>query len=676
MGKTTAPADVRRRAEHLREEIRRHDRLYYEEAAPEISDREYDALVRELDEIEQRHPELRTDDSPIRHVAGAPTEGFATVRHAVPMLSISNTYNAEELREWDARNRKGIGTAKPIEYVVELKIDGVAVSLRYEGGRFVLGATRGDGTFGDDITANLRTLRDIPARITVPRGASVLEVRGEVYFPRKAFEKMNKERTERGEPAFANPRNSAAGTLKLLDSSLVAKRPLAMFAYSVGESDFPLPKTHWELLDYLKELGFPVNPKRQLCASIDEVIDATVEWEEERRTLDYDTDGLVVKVNRRDWQAALGATSRSPRALVAYKFSAEQGQSRLLEVQWGVGRTGAVTPVAIMEPVLLAGTTVKRATLHNLDELERLGIRVGDSIIVEKGGDIIPKVVRVLDSLRTGKEKKIAIPRHCPSCGSELERPEGEVALRCLNAACPAQVRERIQHYAGRHAMDIDGLGEKIVDQLVENDLVRDVSDLYLLEVEPLAGLERFGEKSARNLVRAIEESRTRPLARFLFALGMRFVGETSARDLARAFGTLDGFLAAGRDSLVAIEGIGEKVADEIVDFLSKKQNRELIERLRERGVNPEPDRSAAERAVHRSDAFDGKTFVLTGELSAMARNEAKEQIEKRGGKVTGSVSKKTDVVVVGDSPGSKYAKAQELGIETWDEKTFLKKLG
>lgn len=674
----TAPKAIRERAEELRRSIEHHNRLYYVDAAPEVSDREYDALVEELEELEERHPDLRREDSPTRRVGSDLTEGFATVTHARPMLSISNTYNEKDLRDWDARNRRGLGLEadEPIEYVVELKIDGVAVSLRYEGGRFVLGATRGNGREGDDITRNLRTIGAIPAQVKLPPGGTVLEVRGEVFYEREPFDRMNEARAAAGETPFANPRNAAAGTLKLLDSGIVAQRPLTLFVYSAGECDFPLPPTHYEFLDWLDKLGFRVNPERTLCRSIEEVIEQTAVWEKRRRELPYETDGLVVKVNRRDWQEELGATAKSPRSLVAYKFSAEQGQSRLLDVEWGVGRTGTVTPVAHLEPVRLAGTTVRRATLHNLDELERLGIRLGDHVLVEKGGDIIPKVVRVVESLRTGDEKEIVVPTVCPSCASALVRPEEEVALRCVNAACPAQVRERIRHFAARNAMDIDGLGEKLVDQLVEKGLVQDVAGLYTLEADAVANLERMGEKSATNLVEAIDGSRTQGLARFLFALGIRFVGETSARDLARAFGTLDRFLSATREELVAIEGVGEKVADAIVEFLSRAENRALIARLRELGVEPPEDETAAEREAHRDETFAGKTYVLTGELESMTRTEAKAEIEKRGGKVTGSVSKKTDVVVVGENPGSKHAKAQELGIEIWDEATLREKLG
>ncbi|MDK2972410.1 MAG: ligase [Candidatus Sumerlaeota bacterium] len=695
------------RAAQLREEIQHHNDLYYQKAAPEISDREFDALLAELVELEERYPDLRTPDSPTQRPGGAPQQGFTTVTHALPMLSIQNTYNAEELREWDARNRKslGLGAGDTIEYVVELKIDGVAVNLRYEDGRFVLGATRGDGRQGDDITRNLRTIADIPGRIDVPGAARVLEVRGEVYFQRADFEALNEKRAAAGDEPFANPRNTAAGTLKLLDPSTVAARPLRMFAYAVGESDYPLPATHFEFLDALDALGFAVNKERRLCASIDEVIACTDEWEEKRRALPYDTDGLVVKVNRRDWQAELGATAKAPRALVAYKFSAEQGQSRLSAVEWNVGRTGVVTPVAIMEPVRLAGTTVRRATLHNMDELEYLGVRVGDSVLVEKGGDIIPKVVRVVESLRTGEETEIAVPAECPSCGSvlerkpldpdEIERRHREIARReekddldertrfrltrtlephlvCANAACPAQVIERIRHFAARNAMDIDGLAEKTIEKLTDAGLVTTIADLYALRKDALLELEGFKEKSAQNLIDGIEASKTRSLARFLFGLGIRHVGETGARDIARAFGTLDAVLAADAAALTNVDGVGDVVAASIVEFLAHPENRALIARLRELGVEPPPDESAAEREAHRDETFDGRIFVLTGELDAMTRTEAKAEIEKRGGKVTGSVSKKTGVVVAGENAGSKLAKARELGVETWDEAQFL----
>lgn len=667
------PAKAEERARVLREQIEHHNRLYYQEAAPEISDREFDALLAELQALEDAHPALRTPDSPTQRVGGAPLDAFSTVDHAVPMLSIQNTYDAADLREWDARNRRGlgIGASEPIAYTVELKIDGVAVSLRYEDGALVLGATRGDGRRGDDITQNIRTIRDAP--LAIPRPGA-FEVRGEVYYPRAAFARMNAEREARGDAPFANPRNAAAGTLKLLDPSLVAKRPLRLFAYAAGQVDSELPPTHSEFLALLEELGFAVNPERTRCADIEEVLDVVASWEARRKGLDYDTDGLVVKVDRRDWQAALGATAKAPRALVAYKFSAEQGESRLLSVDWSVGRTGAVTPTANMDAVQLAGTTVRRATLHNVDFIADMDLRLGDPILVEKGGDVIPKVVGPIIDKRDGTESPIDIPKQCPSCASDLVHPEDEAALRCVNPACPAQVRERIQHYASRHAMDIDGLGEKLVDKLVDNGLAKDVADLYRIERDQLLALDGIKDKSADNLLKAFEESKKRPLARFLFALGIRFVGQTAAADLARAFKTLNAFLAASRADLVAIDGIGEKVADSIKEALAQDATKDLLRRLREAGVAPPEDTSAQERAAAASSgsAFAGKTCVLTGELESMTRNEAKAEIEKRGGKVSGSVSKKTDFLVAGANAGSKLAKARELEVEVWDEQRLL----
>ncbi|MEQ8821723.1 MAG: NAD-dependent DNA ligase LigA [Sumerlaeia bacterium] len=666
------------RVAELREAIEHHNRLYYKDAAPEIGDREYDALLEELAELEDRHPELRTADSPTQKVGSDLIEGFETVRHAVPMLSISNTYNADELREWDARNKRRLGMdeAEDLEYVVELKIDGVAVTIRYEDGRFVLGATRGNGRQGDDISHNIRTIKGLPLKIDCPPDARVLEVRGEVYMPNGVFEKLNEDRAAQGQTTFANPRNTTAGTLKQLDGRIAAQRPLALFLYGLGESDYSIPPTHAEYLAYLKNLGLPVNPHHTLCQNIAEVIAQTEVWEAKRKTLDYETDGLVVKVNRRDLAEELGANTKSPRSVTAYKFSAEQGQTKLLEVEWSLGRTGVVTPLAHLEPVRLAGTTVKRASLHNVDELERLGIKIGDTVIVEKAGEIIPKVIRTVESLRTGGERDIVTPENCPVCDSALVRPEGEVALRCVNAACPAQVRGRIAHWASRNAMDVDGLGEKVVDQLVTEGLASDVADLYGLQLHQLTALERMGEKSAQNLLDAIDETRTRPLRNFLFALGIPFVGESGGRDLAAAFGTLDRLLAATREELEAVEGIGGKTAESVRDFFTRPENQDLVRKLREAGVEPPPDQTAAEREAHRDADFEGKKFVLTGSLESMTRNDAKKEIEKRGGKVSGSVSKSTDIVIAGAEAGSKADKAQELGITMWDEEEFRRALG
>lgn len=670
------------RAAELRARLAELNRAYYDEGRSLVSDREYDALLKELEDIEARHPALRTPDSPTQRVGGsAPvedhTEGFAPVTHAVPMLSIANTYNADELREWDDRNRRGLGLLfdASIEYVVELKIDGIAVTLRYERGELVLGATRGDGTRGDDITRNLRTIADVPARLRGAWPGARLEVRGEVYFERAAFERINAERSAAGAATFANPRNLAAGTLKMLDTALVASRPLSMFTYAVADADGPLPDTQAALLDWLGEVGFVVNPHRRVCEGIDAVIAAAEEWDTARRTLPYETDGLVIKVNRRDWQRELGATSKSPRAFVAYKFSAEQAQSRLLSVDWQVGRTGAVTPVANLEPVRLAGTTVKRATLHNLDELQRLGILVGDAVLVEKAGEIIPKVLRVVASLRTGAEQPIDVPRRLACCTQDFVREAGEAALRCVDPACPYQLRERVQHWASRRAMDVDGLGEERVNQLVDAGLIDGIASVYAITVDQLKALEGFKDKSARNLVAGIDASRTRPLSRFVFGLGIRHVGESSARDLARAFGTLEALKGATREQLLGVEGIGDIVADAILAWFAHPRNVALLDALEAAGVRPAPEAVVKVDAATGDPAFVGRTFVLTGTLAAMTRDAAGAEIEKRGGKVAGSVSKKTSVVVAGTEAGSKLDKARELGIEVWDEAVFLEKL-
>jgi len=674
----SAPEKAKRRVQELRDEIERHNHLYYVKAKPEISDREFDLLMRELEGLEERHPDLRTPDSPTQRVGSdlAPLEEFKPHRHAVPMLSISNTYNPDEVREFDERVKRFLGIDEPVAYVVEVKIDGVAVSLRYEGGVMHVGATRGDGFQGDDITNNLKTVRTIPRRIPCPRSANVIEVRGEVFMENQEFKKMNADREKRGETTFANPRNATAGTLKLLDPRIVAKRPLTCYLYGQGETDYPVPSTHWEFLSYLESLGFRVNPERGKCKDIDDVLKYIGRWESKKQSLPYNSDGLVIKVNRRDWQAELGATAKSPRWVVAYKFSAEQAQTKLNDVVWSVGRTGTVTPVANLEPVFLAGTTIARATLHNADELKRLGIKVGDQVIIEKGGDVIPKVVRVVESLRTGKEKSISVPKKCPTCGGELVRDPEEVAIRCVNLSCPAQVKERLLHFAGRNAMDIEGLGDKLVDQLVDKGLVTDPADLYSLTGEQVAGLERMAEKSARNLVDAIEGSKKRPLGNFIFALGIRYVGIASARDLARGFGTLKKLRNASLEALLALEGVGDVVGQAIREFFDSTRNQNSVDRLLERGVSPTEDTSAREREALRDETFDGKVFVLTGELESMKRDEAKAEIEKRGGKVTGSVSKKTDAVIVGENAGSKLDKARELGIPTWDEGQFLKTLG
>ncbi|MCC7392062.1 NAD-dependent DNA ligase LigA [Candidatus Sumerlaeota bacterium] len=669
--------EARNRARDLRDRINHHNDLYYRAAAPEISDREYDLLVEELERLEAEFPQLKSADSPTARVGSDATEGFVSVPHRAPMLSISNTYSPDELQHFDESLHRALALPddEVIEYNVELKIDGVAVSLVYEDGALARAVTRGDGAKGDDITTNVRTIKSIPERLA-QRISGTLDVRAEIYFERSEFDRINEQRAREDLPPLSNPRNAATGTLKMLDTRVVAQRPLAYFAHGIGFTDVAkLPAKHSELMEFYDALGLRVNPHTKVVHGVAGMLSMVSAWEDRRTTLGYDTDGLVMKVNRRDWQRDLGVRSKSVRWAVAYKFSAEQAETILEEVTWQVGRTGAVTPVANLRPVHLAGTIVKRATLHNIDELGRLGIRVGDSVIIEKAGEIIPKVVRVLESRRSGAETPIHIPAHCPSCASELVRSDEEVALRCVNSACPAQVRERIRHYASRHAMDIDGLGEKIVDQLVEAGLINDISDVYKLTSAQLQELDRFAEKSADNLIKGIDDSRSRPLAQFLFGIGIRMVGESTAADLARHFGKLEKFRNTTFEELVAIDGVGDTVAKSIVEFLSHRENRELLDRLAAFGVHPAEDQSAAEREAHRSEIFDGRTFVLTGELEAMTRDKAKREVEKRGGTVSGSVSRKTSVVVAGENAGSKLTKAQELKITIWDEAQFVKAL-
>jgi DNA ligase (NAD+) len=668
-----------RRAAELRKQIQQHNQLYYIRARPEIQDREYDLLVAELAELEKRYPALAGKDSPVAAVGSDRQEGFETVIHPVPMLSIGNTYTADEVVEFDERIRRKLGleAGEILEYVVELKIDGVAITLMYLDSVLQYAATRGDGVRGDEITRNIRTIRKIPGKLKgrIPRGR--FEVRGEVFMKRPDFEEINRQRQEKGEEVYANPRNLTAGTLKQLNVEIVANRPLDIFIYSSGAVDGDLPATHAGFLVELKQLGLPVNDHFEICRSVDDVLKAVESWEVRRRDLVYDTDGLVIKLNKMSLYKPLGSTSKSPRWMVAYKFSAEQAQTRLENIDVQVGRTGAITPVAHLKPVFLAGSTISRASLHNADEIERKGIRVGDQVIIEKGGDIIPKVVRVLDSLRTGKEKVFKYPRKCPVCSSDLVRPEGEAAHYCINRACPAQVKEGILHYASRRAMDVDGLGEKIVDQLVESELVHDLSDLYNLRVVDLSGLERMAKKSALNLVDAIDASRGRLLGRLLFGLGIRYVGETAARLLVRHFKDIEALMKAGQEELEAIDGVGIVMAQSIRDFFSQAENLDLIRRLKEAGLNTvrTVDEQPAGDDTLENSLFADKTCVLTGKLEKMGRSQAGKLIESLGGKSAGSVSAKTDLLIAGPGAGTKLKKAEELGVETVDEETFLEML-
>ncbi len=673
---STDPAE---RIQKLRDLIARHNDLYYQKATPEISDREYDLLVKELEDLELLHPEFATQNSPTQVVGEAPSEGFETVVHEVPMLSIGNTYSPEEVREFDERIKRRLELSEDalIEYAVELKIDGVAVALRYENGALAYAATRGDGRKGDNITANMLTLKNVPRNLksTLP-GGRVLEARGESFFRRPVFDRLNVQRKKAGDEPFANPRNAAAGTLKMLDPKIVASRPLDILVYGIGAADCDLPPTHMETLEMFKDLGLPVSEHRLLAPDVSAVLDLVEEWEERRKELDYETDGLVIKVNDRSMQETLGARSKSPRWAIAYKFSAEQATTTLEDIVCQVGRTGAVTPVAHLTPVFLAGSQISRATLHNADEVERKDIRVGDQVVIEKGGDIIPKVVRPLTHLRAGDESAFTMPDTCPICDSPLIRPEGEAAFRCENASCAAQVKERIRHFASRDAMDIEGLGDKLVEQLVDAELVGDIGDLYSLEFDAVAGLERMGETSAQNLLDGIEASKSRSLASLIFALGIRFVGASSARLLMQQFESIEALQNAGNEELESIDGLGEITAHAVRSFFESESNQQLVERLRGQGLNM--SRNSEEQAFldtaaeSQAEGVAGKTFVLTGTLESMQRSEAKKRLEALGGKVSSSVSKNTDFVIAGEKAGSKLTKAQELGVAVLSEEEFL----
>jgi DNA ligase (NAD+) len=670
------------RIEELKRAIREHDHNYYILARPTVSDRDYDRLIEELKALEAERPELVTPDSPTQRVGGAPLGAFRTVAHSVPMLSLDNTYSEEDVRAFDERVRKGLGLGAddpPVLYAVEPKMDGVAVTARYEDGVFALGATRGDGTRGDDITENLRTVRALPLKVDGLRG--VLEVRGEVYMTHAGFRLLNEQALAEGREPFVNPRNATAGTLKLLDSRIVARRPLQIAFYTVVNAEAHGLGSQLDALTFLKKVGLPAH-EGEPAAGPGELHERIAAWEARRRTLDFDVDGLVIKVNEFALQSRLGATSKFPRWAVAFKYEAEQKPTRLLDIVVQVGRTGAVTPAAVLEPVFVSGTTVSRATLHNADEIERLDARVGDTVIVEKAGEIIPKVVRVVTELRPRGAKKFVYPTRCPSCGSELVRAEGEVVIRCVNLGCPAQRDRSIMHYASRGAMDIEGLGEKLVLTLTREGVVKDVSDLYDLRPEQLVPLERMGEKSAENLVRGIEASKTRGLSRFLFALGIPDVGAHVARVLARHYGSLDAIRAASEENLTAVREVGPVIASSVVQFFTRPENARLLDRLREAGVVMEEEGGAKGEAEGGAEAsagarpLEGMTVVATGALQRFTREEIELLIEELGGRAAGSVSKKTSFVVAGDDAGSKRDKAIALGVPVLSEDEFLKKIG
>ena len=658
----------------LREKLEKYGYHYYVMDTPIVPDQEYDRLLNELLEIEEMFPDLVTDDSPSVRVGGAPLPHFKKVAHQIPMMSLGNAFNEQDLRDFDRRVRQFAGDT-PVAYICELKIDGLAVSLTYEDGKLVRGATRGDGTTGEDITNNLKTVSAVPLRL---KNQVDLEVRGEAYMPKRSFEALNDAKKEAGEEPFANPRNAAAGSLRQLDPKIAAKRNLSLYVYSIGELQGKEIDSHYEGLSFLKETGFKVNTETTRCESIEDVIAYTETWVEKRHDLAYEIDGIVIKVDSLQLQKEMGFTAKSPRWATAYKFPAEEVVTKLLDIELNIGRTGVVTPTAVLEPVSVAGTTVKRASLHNEDLIREKDVKLGDSVVVKKAGDIIPEVVNVLVELRTGEEQEFHMPTHCPECDSELVRIEGEVALRCINPECPAQIREGLIHFVSRTAMNIDGLGEKVITQLFSHQLIGNVADLYALKKDDLLNLERMGEKSVDNLLQSIENSKSNSLERVLFGLGIRFIGSKAARTLAQHFETMDALKQATKEEFISVDEIGEKMADSIVSYFEKPEVEDLLEQLKEAGLNmsytgPKPV------TVTDVDAADsplaGKTVVLTGKLEQLSRDEAKEQLELLGSKVTGSVSKKTDLLIAGADAGSKRSKAEQLNIEIWDEDRLIQEL-
>ncbi|HEX6594097.1 MAG TPA: NAD-dependent DNA ligase LigA [Bacillota bacterium] len=653
----------------LRELLTQYEYEYYVLDNPTVPDAEYDAKLQQLRKLEKTFPELITPNSPTQRVGGKPLDAFEKVQHRVPMLSLGNAFNEADLRDFDQRIKNMID--EPVHYVCELKIDGLAVSLTYENGQFVRAATRGDGTTGEDITSNMRTIRSIPLTITE---TETLEVRGEAFMPQQSFLALNEERKKNGEALFANPRNAAAGSLRQLDPRIAASRNLDVFIYGVGEWEVEEVTSHSERLQFLQSLGFKINPKWKICHTIDDVIDFVNDWTDNRPDLSYEIDGIVVKVDDLHQQDRLGFTARNPRWAIAYKFPAEEVMTTLKDIELSVGRTGVITPTAILEPVQVAGTTVQRASLHNEDLIKEKDIRIGDQVVIKKAGDIIPEVVRVVFEQRTGHEQEFYMPKECPACESELVRLNDEVALRCMNPNCPAQIQEGLIHFVSRLAMNIEGLGEKVIAQLFREGLIETIADVYRLEREQLLQLERMGDKSVSNLLQAIEASKENSMEKLLFGLGIRFIGEKAAKILAQAFGTMDNLQRATYEELVQIDEIGKKMADSVVQYFSEEHVQELIHDLKQLGVNmeykgPRPEEQPIETV------FSNKTVVLTGKLEDFTRKEAKEQIELLGGTVTGSVSKKTDLVIAGEATGSKYDRAQQLGITIWNEKQLKKAL-
>lgn len=669
------PVKARDEASGLRKDLNYHSYRYYSLDDPVISDAEYDRVYRRLVELEERYPGLVTPDSPTSRVGAPPAEGFAPVRHRSRMLSLDNAFNEGELKSFAQRVSRGLGPgAREVEFVCELKMDGIAVALTYENGLLTRGATRGDGEVGEDITPNLRTVPAIPLRLMADPPPDVIEVVGEVFMPEWSFRRLNQDRLSTGQPPFANPRNAAAGSLRQLDPAVTAQRNLSMVTFAIGHSSGPVARAQWELLSHLREIGFRVGEHNRLVRDIEEAASFCAGWQEKRRELSYEIDGVVIKVNSLDAQDALGATSKSPRWAIAYKFPPEEKTTTVVDIQVGVGRTGALTPVAVLEPVFVAGSTVSHATLHNEDEVKRKDVRVGDHVLVHKAGDVIPEIVKVISDERSGKEKPFKMPKRCPVCGAEVLREEGEAATRCTNIACPAQTFERILHFASRGAMDIEGMGEVTVNELLSRGSIGDVSDIFYLEPALLFDLPGFKEKSTDNLVKAIDDARDRPFWRLLFGLGIRHVGGHMARVLAGKWQSIDSLEAATEEDLLSVEGVGPSIAGSVVSFFKQQENRRVIEKMRKAGVRMADEGAGAGEG--RAGTLEGKTFVLTGTLSDFTREEASEIIEGLGGRITGSVSKKTDYVLAGEDPGSKYEQARSLGIKIIDVEEFKRMAG
>ncbi len=655
-----------KRAERLREEIRHHDRKYYFESDPEISDHEYDMLVKELEAIEDEYPDLVTPDSPTQRVISTEIDEFETVEHMSTMLSLDNTYNHEELRDFDKREKKGIDEKiDEVEYVIEPKIDGLGVALFYEDKILKRGSTRGDGRRGEDITPNIKTVPTIPLRLSDKTVLNTVEVRGEVYMPRDAFEEMNQERIKEEKDPFANPRNAAAGTVRNKDPSVVAQRPLDIFIYTLSYHEEGEFDTHWECLKEMKKAGLKLNDNVVKKKGIEEVIRHIDDWEEKKEELNYEIDGMVAKVNRLDLHEELGATSKHPRWAIAYKYPAMRKTTELKEIEIHVGRTGKLTPIAILEPVQLSGTTVSRASLHNEDEIERKDVREGDTVLVEKAGEIIPQVVKVIKDKRDGSQKKFEFPEECPVCGSEAKRIGEEVARRCVNAQCPAQIKQRLELWGSRGAMDIEGLGPKLLDKLVEKGAVKSIADLYKLGKIQLTSVERMGDKSTRSLLDEIGESKDMGLARVLYGLGIKYVGSRVAQVLTHHHDSINEIMDASQEELEEIDEIGPKIAESIVSFFEDQQNRKMVDELERTGVNMKVEREDTHKFL------EGKKFVLTGALNDHTRDEATDRIEKYGGRVTSAVSGATDYIVVGENPGSKLDKAKEEGTTVLNEDEF-----